>query len=66
PLDGGHIAGALWEKIRRSWAKVRGKADPGPVDSAKLMPLTMVMFVILTAMGALLILADIIKPVQLF
>jgi membrane-associated protease RseP (regulator of RpoE activity) len=66
PLDGGHIAGALWEAIRRGWAKVRRKPDPGPVDLAKLMPLTFAVVVVLGAMSALLIYADIVKPVSLF
>ncbi|HEX6364893.1 MAG TPA: site-2 protease family protein [Agromyces sp.] len=65
PLDGGHIAGALWEAIRRGWAKLRRRPDPGPVDMAKLMPLTFAVVVILGGMSALLIYADIVKPVTL-
>ncbi|SDS63559.1 Membrane-associated protease RseP, regulator of RpoE activity [Agromyces flavus] len=65
PLDGGHIAGALWEAIRRGWAKLRRRPDPGPVDLAKLMPLTFAVVVILGGMSALLIYADIVKPVSL-
>jgi membrane-associated protease RseP (regulator of RpoE activity) len=64
PLDGGHIAGALWEAIRRGWARLRQKADPGPFDTAKLMPLTFVVFILLMGMSALLIYADIFKPVK--
>ena len=66
PLDGGHIAGALWEAIRRGWAKLRRRPDPGPVDLAKLMPLTFAVVIVLGAMSALLIYADIVKPVSLF
>lgn len=66
PLDGGHIAGVVWEKIRRVWAKLRGKPDPGPVDTAKLVPVTMVVAVLLLITGALLIYADIVKPITLF
>jgi membrane-associated protease RseP (regulator of RpoE activity) len=66
PLDGGHIAGALWEGIRRGWAKLRRKADPGPFDASVLMPLTFVVMVALMAMSALLIYADIVKPVSIF
>ena len=36
PLDGGHIAGALWEAVRRGWAKLRGRPDPGYVDVARM------------------------------
>ena len=32
PLDGGHVAGALLEGLRRSLARLRGRPDPGPVD----------------------------------
>jgi membrane-associated protease RseP (regulator of RpoE activity) len=64
PLDGGHIAGAIWESIRRGWAKLRKKVDPGPFDTAKLMPLTFVVFILLMGMSALLIYADIVKPVN--
>ena len=39
PLDGGHIAGALWEGIRRSWAKLfmarRGSLSSWAVTPAK-------------------------------
>lgn len=66
PLDGGHVAGGIWETLRRGWAKLRGKPDPGPFDIAKMFPLTIVVFGLLLTMGILLIVADIFKPVTLF
>ncbi len=66
PLDGGHIAGALWEGIRRGFAKLFRRPDPGPVDLAKLMPVTLAVVVVFGAMSALLIYADVVKPVQIF
>lgn len=66
PLDGGHVAGALWEGIRRFFARLFKRKDPGPVDVAKLLPVTMVVVVVLGAMSLLLIYADIVKPVSLF
>jgi membrane-associated protease RseP (regulator of RpoE activity) len=66
PLDGGHVAGALYEGARRRIAKLRSKPDPGAFDIAKLLPLTYVVASLLMAMGALLIYADIVKPVNLF
>ena len=65
PLDGGHVAGALWEGLRRQLAKLRGRPDPGPVDIARLIPLTMVIVAVLGLSSALLIYADIVNPVTL-
>lgn len=66
PLDGGHIAGALWEGTRRFFAKLFRRPDPGPVDTAKVIPLTFAVVIVLGAMSLLLIYADIVKPVTLF
>ena len=66
PLDGGHVAGALYEGARRQVAKLFGRPDPGAFDIAKLLPVTYVVAVLLMGMGALLIYADIVKPVNLF
>ena len=66
PLDGGHVAGALWEGIRRFFAKLFKRPDPGPVDMAKLMPLTLAVVVLLGGMSLLLIYADIVKPINFF
>jgi membrane-associated protease RseP (regulator of RpoE activity) len=66
PLDGGHVIGALWEGLRRSIARLLGRRDPGPVDTAKLMPLTFAVAILLGGMSALLIYADLVHPIQLF
>ncbi|MBM7471965.1 M50 family metallopeptidase [Subtercola frigoramans] len=66
PLDGGHIAGALWEGLRRRLAKLFKRPDPGPVDTAKLMPLTFVVVIFLGGVSALLMYADIVNPVNIF
>lgn len=65
PLDGGHIAGAIWEAIRRGWAKLRHRTDPGPVDVSRLMPLTFIVITLMLGMSALLMYADIVKPVSI-
>jgi membrane-associated protease RseP (regulator of RpoE activity) len=62
PLDGGHIAGALYEGGRRQIARWRRKPLPGPVDTAKMLPVAYAMSIVLLAMSAVVILADIIKP----
>jgi membrane-associated protease RseP (regulator of RpoE activity) len=66
PLDGGHIAGALWEGVRRGWARVRRLPDPGHVDVARLLPLAYVMAAAFLVMGVVLIVADIVIPVRLY
>lgn len=66
PLDGGHVAVALWDGIRRAWAKLFRRPPPAPVDATRLVPLTVVVAVLLIAMGALLMIADVVNPVDLF
>lgn len=66
PLDGGHVAGALYEGAKRRLAKLFGRPDPGPVDTAKMVPVTFVVVIVLGAMSVLLLYADIVKPVTLF
>ncbi|MFD1504194.1 site-2 protease family protein [Georgenia yuyongxinii] len=65
PLDGGHIAGALWEGLRRRVARVRELPDPGPVDTAKMLPLTYAVVAVMLGMSALLAYADIVNPLSL-
>lgn len=65
PLDGGHVVVALWEGIRRAWAKLFRRPPPPPVDATKLVPLTVVVAVLLIAMGALLLAADLFNPVDI-
>jgi len=64
PLDGGHIAGALYEGLRRQLARLRRKPLPGPVDTAKMLPVAYAMSLALVAMSVVVILADIIKPLS--
>lgn len=66
PLDGGHAAGAVWEGIKRGYAKVARRPTPRPVDVAKALPLAYGMAAVLLGMGVLLIYADIVNPVRLF
>lgn len=65
PFDGGHVAGALWEGLRRFVAKLRGAEDPGPVDVAKGLPVAYAMASVLLVMSALLLYADLVKPITL-
>ena len=63
PLDGGHIAIVLFEKVRSWVARLLGRADPGRVDYAKLMPLTMLVIAVFGGISLLAILADIVNPI---
>jgi len=65
PLDGGHIAGALWEALRRNSAKVFRRPDPGPFDVAKLMPLAYVVAGVFLCFTVLVMIADVVNPVNL-
>jgi membrane-associated protease RseP (regulator of RpoE activity) len=65
PLDGGHIASALWEAVRRGAARVRGRPDPGYVDAAKLLPVAYVVASALLVMGVVLIVGDLVVPLHI-
>ncbi|MGW7423694.1 M50 family metallopeptidase [Streptomyces sp. NPDC054813] len=65
PLDGGHIAGALWESLRRNLAKVLRRPDPGPFDVAKLMPVAYVVAGIFICFTVLVLIADVVNPVKI-
>ncbi|TAK68099.1 MAG: RIP metalloprotease [Actinomycetota bacterium] len=65
PLDGGHVAGALYEGARRQLARFRRRRDPGPVDTARLLPVAYVVTTILLVVGGLVIYADLFDPITL-
>lgn len=66
PLDGGHIAGAIYEWFRRRLAGVFHRPDPGFFDTAKLLPIAYGVGGFLLLSGVVLILADVVSPVKLF
>ncbi|MFD4791678.1 M50 family metallopeptidase [Streptomyces sp. NPDC058459] len=65
PLDGGHIAGALWESLRRQLARLLRRPDPGPFDVAKLMPVAYVVAGIFVCFTVLVLIADVVNPVRI-
>jgi len=65
PLDGGHVAGAVWEAVKRGWARLLGRPDPGPVDIAKALPLAYTVAIGFIAMTLLLVYADLVNPIRL-
>jgi membrane-associated protease RseP (regulator of RpoE activity) len=66
PLDGGHIAGAIYEGVRRRGAKLFKRRPYGFFDTARLLPIAYAVGALLLISGVALILADIISPVQIF
>lgn len=66
PLDGGHIAVVLYEKVRDFIRRLRGLPAAGPADYQKLMPLTMAVAALLVGVGVIVILADVVNPIRAF
>jgi membrane-associated protease RseP (regulator of RpoE activity) len=64
PLDGGHIAVIVYERIRAWLARLRGRPDPGLVDMARLVPVSFSLFAVLIFFSLILILADIVNPIN--
>jgi membrane-associated protease RseP (regulator of RpoE activity) len=65
PLDGGHLAVVIFERLRAWFNRLRGRPDPGLVDIQRLVPLSLLVFAVLVGLGTLLIAADIFNPVHL-
>jgi membrane-associated protease RseP (regulator of RpoE activity) len=65
PLDGGHIAVALYERVRNWLRQLRGRPAGAPVDYTKLAPLTLVVVFLGGAMVLLSVTADIVNPIRL-
>jgi membrane-associated protease RseP (regulator of RpoE activity) len=65
PMDGGHVAVIVYERIRAALARLRGRPDPGLVDMAKLLPVSFSLFMVIILVSVLLVLADIVNPVNL-
>ena len=65
PLDGGHVAVVVWERIRAWFARLRGRPDPGLVDMTKLLPVSFSIFMVLIFFSIALVLADIVNPVNI-
>jgi membrane-associated protease RseP (regulator of RpoE activity) len=66
PFDGGHIAVAVFEKIRNMIRSARGMVAAAPVNYLKLMPATYVVLAVVVGYMALTVTADLINPIRLF
>jgi len=65
PLDGGYVAGALWEGVKRQVARLLGRSNPGYVDVAKALPVAYMVSILLIGMMVLLTYADLVDPIKL-
>jgi membrane-associated protease RseP (regulator of RpoE activity) len=66
PFDGGHIAIAVFEKLRNLIRSARGKVAAAPVNYLKLMPATYVIIVVVAGYMLLTVTADLVNPIRLF
>jgi membrane-associated protease RseP (regulator of RpoE activity) len=66
PFDGGHIAVAIYEKIRNMFRAIRGALPAAPVDYTRLMPATYVILAVVVGYMALTVTADLVNPIRLF
>jgi membrane-associated protease RseP (regulator of RpoE activity) len=64
PLDGGHIAGASYEGIRRWLAKVFRRPDPGHINVARQLPVAYMLGFALLSMSIVLMVGDIVVPLS--
>jgi membrane-associated protease RseP (regulator of RpoE activity) len=64
PLDGGHIAVVIWERIRAWFARVRHQPDPGQVDYRRVVPVMFSVFAVIIVFTLVVIVADIVNPVN--
>ncbi|MCH9666598.1 MAG: M50 family metallopeptidase [Actinomycetia bacterium] len=66
PFDGGHIAIAVFEKMRNLFRSARGMVAARPVNYLKLMPATYVVLVVVVGYMLLTVTADLVNPIRLF
>ncbi|MFM1973382.1 MAG: hypothetical protein RLZZ345_466, partial [Actinomycetota bacterium] len=65
PLDGGHLAGAVYESFKKGIYRLRKKPNPGPADTALLMPLTYAVTILLIVLSLILLVVDFVNPLTL-
>ncbi|MGB6246142.1 M50 family metallopeptidase [Gordonia sp. (in: high G+C Gram-positive bacteria)] len=66
PLDGGHMAIAVFEKIRNAVRRARGRVAAGPIDYYKLLPVTYAVVAVMGGFMLLTVTADIVNPIKVF
>jgi membrane-associated protease RseP (regulator of RpoE activity) len=64
PLDGGHVAGVMYEVVRNRIRSIRG-VNTQPVDVARMLPITYGIALLLISLSLLLAFSDLVNPVKL-
>ena len=64
PFDGGHIAIAVYEKVRNWIRSLRGKGAAAPVNYLKLMPATYAILIVLVGYMLVTVTADVVNPIK--
>ena len=59
------MAGAIYEGLRRQLSKVFRRPDPGPADTAKMLPFAYSVAILLIGLSILLLYVDVVNPVRL-
>jgi membrane-associated protease RseP (regulator of RpoE activity) len=65
PMDGGHIAVIIYERIRAWLARLRGRPDPGLADISKFLPVSFSLFMVIVCLALVLVAADIANPLKI-
>jgi membrane-associated protease RseP (regulator of RpoE activity) len=64
PLDGGHLAVVIFERIRAWFFRLLRRPDPGLVDIQRLVPVSLLVFAVIVGFSVLVLAADIFNPVH--
>lgn len=65
PLDGGHVAGGIYEAIKRGFFRLMRKPDPGAADTSMMVPVTTLVWLLLIGISLLFIVADLVNPINI-
>lgn len=63
PFDGGHIAVALWQKVRERWYLWKRLPKPAPINVQRLMPVTLSVLMAFGLASLIFMLADVFTPI---
>lgn len=65
PLDGGHVLAGVYQSLKNGAYRLLGKKSQASVDTAAALPLAYAVWVMLIAIGMLVIIADLTNPISI-